>query len=105
MQRQRCLIRSLAQEANAPRLLRGFPKLVGAVKKYVETDIPVRALPDLVELVAELDTGKMVGVSFVPPRFSTGYPDIEEMRRVVRDALHGKVSEETKVDALSGSCG
>ncbi len=105
MQRQHCLIRSLAQQANAPKLLRGFPKLASAVKEYVETDIPLRTLPDLVELVAELDTKHMVGVSFVPPRFSTGYADVEAMRQAVQDALRRRAGEDTDVDALAGSCG
>src|SRR3990172_11272085 len=71
MQRQRCLVRSLAQQANAPKLLRGFPKLASAIKKFVETDIPRRALPDLVELVSELATGHTGGGSLVPPRLLT----------------------------------
>jgi LCP family protein required for cell wall assembly len=105
MQRQRCLVRSLAAQANAPKLLRGFPKLASAIKKFVETDIPLKALPDLVELVSELDTRHMVGVSFVPPRFSTVYPDVEEMRATVQDALRRRSGEETSVEELAGSCG
>ena len=106
MHRQSCLIGSLAQQASVPKLLRGFPKLASAIKKYMETDIPLRALPDLIELLGELDANEMVVISFVPPRFSTGSPDVELIRRTVREALRQPpaLGEETGIETLKESC-
>ena len=105
MQRQRCLVAGLAEQARVPRLLRSFPKIASTVKEYVGTDIPLRVLPDLIELLAGLEMKRLVGVSFVPPRFSTGYPDIEKIRAAVQAALRRLPnSGESGVEYLAGSC-
>jgi LCP family protein required for cell wall assembly len=103
MQRQRCLIRSLAAQASLGRLVKAFPKLASTMKEYVQTDIPLKALPDLVELVVGLDTKRMTAVSFVPPRFST-YADPEAIRAAVKEALRGELDDDAGVVALQDSC-
>jgi LCP family protein required for cell wall assembly len=86
MQRQRCLIGALADQASLTKLFKAFPKLASTMKSYVLTDVPIKALPDLIALAVSLDTKQMVAVSFVPPRFS-GYADVDAMRAAVSDAL------------------
>lgn len=54
--RQRCLIREVAAQADAYRILRDFPRLATAIERHVTTNIPLRVLPDLITLVAALDT-------------------------------------------------
>jgi len=105
MQRQRCLIGSLMQQASVPKLLRSFPKIASAIKQYAETDVPLRALPDLIEVLAELDPKGMVAVSFVPPRFGP-VPDVDLMRRTVKEALRQSptLGETTGLESLKGSC-
>ena len=105
MQRQRCLIGSLMQQASVPKLLRSFPKIASAIKQYAETDVPLRALPDLMEVLAELDPKGMVAVSFVPPRFGP-VPDVDLMRRTVKEALRQSptLGETTGLESLKGSC-
>jgi LCP family protein required for cell wall assembly len=104
MQRQRCLVRALAQEASLTKLLKAFPKLASTMKHYVQTDIPLKALPDLIELAVDLDTKRMVAVSFVPPRFSS-FADPVEIRAAVRAALRGELEESEGVVSLRDSCG
>jgi hypothetical protein len=87
-----------------PKLLKAFPKLASTMKQYVQTDIPVRALPDLIELVVGLDTKRMVAVSFVPPLFST-FADVAAIRAAVEEALRGTLSEETGIVSLREDCG
>jgi LCP family protein required for cell wall assembly len=105
MQRQRCTIGALADQATLPKLFEAFPKLASTMKRYVQTDIPIGVLPDLIELVVGLDTKKMVAVSFVPPRFS-GYADVDAFRAAVADALrdHPELADETGLVALRDSC-
>jgi LCP family protein required for cell wall assembly len=104
MQRQRCLIRALAEQASLGRLVKAFPKLASTMKEYVQTDIPLKALPDLIELVVGLDTKRMTAVSFVPPRFSV-YADPEAIRATVRLALQGALDDEAGIVGLQDSCG
>ncbi|MEX0827009.1 MAG: LCP family protein [Acidimicrobiia bacterium] len=54
--RQRCLIREVAAQADAYRILREFPRLATTIERHVTTNIPLRVLPDLITLVAALDT-------------------------------------------------
>jgi LCP family protein required for cell wall assembly len=103
MHRQRCVIGALAQQASVGRLLRAFPKIASTMKKYVVTDIPLKALPDLIELVAGLDTEKMVGVSFAPPAFGT-VADPVEMQAAVRSALQGKLDPELGLETVGVDC-
>lgn len=93
MHRQRCVMGALAQQASVGKLLRAFPKLASTVKKFVLTDIPLKSLPDVVELLASLDSKRLVGVSFVPPAFAAAWtdgdpvPDVELIRRTVARAI------------------
>jgi LCP family protein required for cell wall assembly len=105
MHRQRCLMAALAQQASLSKLLKAFPKLASTVKEFVLTDIPLRALPDLIELAVELDSRTMVGVSFVPPLFS-GFADVDEIRAAVKEALRvGAVTDgDTGLVSLRGGC-
>jgi len=105
MQRQRCLLGSLADQASVTKLFKAFPKIASTMKRYLMTDVPLRALPDLVALAASLDTKRMVAVSFVPPRFS-GYADVEAIREAVADALRSdpRLADETGLVSLHESC-
>jgi polyisoprenyl-teichoic acid--peptidoglycan teichoic acid transferase len=104
MHRQRCLLGALSRQASVVRLLRSLPELATTVKRFVFTDIPLKTLPDLVELLAGLDTRKMVGVSFAPPNFDVtldGWDqvsDVERIRQTVRRAL----TESPKLDPEIG---
>ncbi|MCC6221963.1 MAG: LCP family protein [Thermoleophilia bacterium] len=113
MSRQRCLVGALADQATPAKLLRRFPKLASTIKEYMQTDVPLKALPDLIELLPELRTERFVVVSFVPPAFTatwengTPVPDVELIRRTVKEALRAKpkLGEETGLATLKGACG
>jgi hypothetical protein len=85
---------ALAQQADAARVLRSFPRPARAAKENVSTDIPRRVLPRLVELVAGIDREKVVSLGFVPPAYSAGsvgpgypVPDIPAIRAATRRAI------------------
>jgi polyisoprenyl-teichoic acid--peptidoglycan teichoic acid transferase len=92
MQRQRCLLGSLARQTDPAEVLRAFPKLVNVVKRSVATDIPARRVPALLEAVG----GRRVRVStigFAPPTYDAGWsagypiPDVPLIQRTVRKML------------------
>lgn len=93
MHQQRCVMGALAQQASLGKLLRAFPKLASTVKKFVLTDIPLQRLPDVVELLANTGSRRMVGVSFVPPTFAATWrdgdpvPDVALIRETVARAI------------------
>ena len=59
MHRQRCVLAAAAEETSVFDILAGYDELAEAVKSHVATDIPLDALPDLVELLGRIDTERM----------------------------------------------
>jgi polyisoprenyl-teichoic acid--peptidoglycan teichoic acid transferase len=77
MQRQRCVIGSLATQTQPAEVLAAFPKLVRVLKRSVATDIPASRLPALIEAAGDQPV-KVAAVGFTPPTYnigwSSGYP-------------------------------
>ncbi len=76
MQRQRCLLSTMAEQLDVTKLLRGFPQFASAVKAHVTTDVPLSRLPDLVSLVADVDPGRSVTVTLGPPDYAGAYYEL-----------------------------
>jgi LCP family protein required for cell wall assembly len=92
MQRQRCLLGSLARQTDPAEVLRAFPKLVSVVKRSIATDIPASRLPDLLE-AAGGRRARVATVGFTPPTYAAGWsagypiPDVPLIQRTVRKLL------------------
>ncbi|HYT26447.1 MAG TPA: LCP family protein, partial [Actinomycetota bacterium] len=96
MRRQRCLLRSLARQADAGTLLRAFPRLVPVLKRNVVTDLPLDRLPDLIELAGQHRV-RLAAIGFTPPDYSAGWadggypvPDVRRIRAAARAMLEGR---------------
>ncbi len=94
MGRQRCFLTALADQADVPSLLRGLPALLRTIEENVITDIPLDALPDLIELAARVDATNALVVGFGPPDWITGrtpgrypIPDVDKIRAAVHLAI------------------
>jgi polyisoprenyl-teichoic acid--peptidoglycan teichoic acid transferase len=92
MQRQRCLLSSLARQTDPAEVLRAFPKLVGVVKRSVATDIPASRLPALLEAVGG-QRARVSSIGLTPPTYTVGYsggypiPNVPLIQRTVRKLL------------------
>jgi len=96
IRRQRCVVAALAQQADAGRLLRAFPRIAGAARRNVLTDIPRRVLPDLIRHVAGVDRRRVVSLGFTPPAYTAGFvgpgypvPDVPAIRAATFTAISG----------------
>jgi polyisoprenyl-teichoic acid--peptidoglycan teichoic acid transferase len=89
MQRQRCVIGSLARQTEPAEALAAFPKLVRVLKRSVATDIPASRLPALIEAAGDQPI-KVAAVGFTPPTYNAGWssgypiPDVPKIQRAVR---------------------
>jgi LCP family protein required for cell wall assembly len=89
MQRQRCVIGSLARQTNPTELLAAFPKLVKVLKHTVATDIPASRLPGLIQAAGDQPV-KVATVGFTPPTYNRGWsngypiPDVAKIQRAVQ---------------------
>jgi polyisoprenyl-teichoic acid--peptidoglycan teichoic acid transferase len=89
MQRQRCVLGSLARQTGPTELLAAFPRLVEVLKRSVVTDIPTSRLLGLIEAAG----GRRVtvdAIGFTPPTYNAGWragypiPDVPRIRGTVR---------------------
>lgn len=73
-----------------------FPRIAAAVRRNVRTDIPRRVLPDLIDLLAGVDRGRVVSLGFTSPAYTAGVsgpgypvPDLPAIRAATRVAVSG----------------
>lgn len=94
MRRQRCLLRSVAAEADPVTMLRSFTSIADVIESSVVTNIPLSFLPDLVEVVGRVNLSEVATIGLVPttytgPRTPGRYPtpNVDRMRAKVAEVL------------------
>ena len=87
MGRQRCVIEAMVDQADPVSLLTNFGSLAGVIKDSMSTDIPIDALPQLVELKPVLDLESIVSVRFIPPEYHLKFRDDGKPGRVANTPL------------------
>jgi polyisoprenyl-teichoic acid--peptidoglycan teichoic acid transferase len=101
MQRQRCVLGSLARQTDPAELLAAFPRLVRVLKRSVATDIPADRLPGLIE-AAGGRASSVAAVGFTPPAYNDGWssgypiPDVVKIQAAVR-----RLTRQTAVPATT----
>jgi LCP family protein required for cell wall assembly len=97
MERQRCMIDAIIDEADPANLLRRYQALAEAGKKIVHTDIPRNLVPAFVELALKTKETRVKSVVFrSSDEFYPGDPDFDWMQDTVTKALqphHKKKSD------------
>jgi LCP family protein required for cell wall assembly len=88
MERQRCMVDALIDEARPFNLLRRYQALAAAGKKIVRTDVPRDLLPAFLDLTMKVKDSPVESVVFVSSeKFSPADPDFAWMHDKVRKAL------------------
>jgi anionic cell wall polymer biosynthesis LytR-Cps2A-Psr (LCP) family protein len=116
MNRQRCVIEAMIEEADPASLVLNFGKLADVMKDTMQTDIPIDALPQLIELLPAVDLDEVVSIRFIPPEYHLKYRDDGKPGRVANiDLVHEHVQlvitdparaiAELGLDQLEDVCG
>lgn len=87
MARQRCAIQAIIEAADPATVLRQYQELARTTRDIVSTDIPRAALGDFVELGFLVKDAEIRSVVFDPSVIDPAYPDYDEIRAIVEDAL------------------
>lgn len=88
MERQRCAIRAIVDEANPGTLLRRYAGLAEASKKILRTDIPRKLLPAFVDLAMRMKGKPLKSVVFnLSASFNPNDPDFDFVHAAVRRAM------------------
>lgn len=86
MHRQRCVLGALVEQTSVLDLLRGYSDLATAVKRHVETDIPIDRLPDFIDLVSRVSLDRMATLRITRYNYGAGghagyqLYDLEQLR-------------------------
>lgn len=73
MGRQRCLVDAILEEADPVALALGYPQLAGVLGDSMETDISLSRIPDLIDLLPDIDLDNMISIRFIPPEYRAGF--------------------------------
>jgi hypothetical protein len=91
MARQRCFLTAVADQADVGSLITALPALVPVIEENVQTDIPLSALPNLIELGGIVKASEALVVGFGPPDWITGrteqrypIPDLDKIHTAVQ---------------------
>ncbi|MBK8459796.1 MAG: LCP family protein [Micropruina sp.] len=89
MERQRCVINAVVEQANPTTVLTRFEKIASAGKKIILTDVPRKVLPNLLDLAFKVKDTKLHSVVFKPgvAGWVSSNPDWDAVRKRVTQAL------------------
>ena len=99
MERQRCMIDAIVEEAQPWTLLRRYQELAATGKEIVRTDIPSDLMPAFVDLAGKVKGASVRSVVFrSSEQFFPGDPDFAWMQSVVVKALSPAVRSRPETD-------
>lgn len=106
MHRQRCLLGALVEQTDISDLIAGHRELAAAVADHVDTDIPIEALGDFVELLSRVDLDRLASLRITRYNYEAsghaGY-QLYDLEAIQRDA-HALMEDPTAfVDAQDGA--
>ena len=105
MDRQRCMIQAIAQNANPLNLLRNYQAVAKAGQELVRTDIPRELLPAFVDLGLRVKEHRLKSVVFrLSDSFNPGDPDFDYVQQTVATAIaphHGAHRPRTPAEESS----
>lgn len=102
MDRQRCVVNAIIDQANPANVLTRYEAIAGAGKEIVRTDIPQEALPAFVELATTVKgDGNVRSLVFKHGvhGFVSGNPDFDLMREQVKKSIGEAKRPPTKSDS------
>jgi len=94
MDRQRCMVDAIIDEAQPLNLIRRYQALAAAGKEIVRSDVPRSLLPAFVDLALKVKSAEVTSVVFrSSEEFYPGDPDFAFLRKSVRKALEPPAPE------------
>jgi polyisoprenyl-teichoic acid--peptidoglycan teichoic acid transferase len=103
MARQRCTIDAIIEAADPVTLLRQYQELAATTQDIVSTDIPRQALDDFVDLAFLVQEANVRSVVFDASLIDPAYPDYDEIRQIVEDAIDPAPASAAPSDGADGT--
>jgi polyisoprenyl-teichoic acid--peptidoglycan teichoic acid transferase len=87
MERQRCVIGAVTQQADPVRLARSFPDLAAALQKDISTSIKLENIDAWVTLLMRVKSGHVRSLPFTDANINPGRPDYDYIQSRIAKAL------------------
>jgi LCP family protein required for cell wall assembly len=88
MDRQRCMINAIVSAADPMTLLSRYQQIAATTQNIVSTDIPQSVVGDFADLALKVKDAGIRSVVFDDSVIKPAYPDYDEIRGLVEDAIH-----------------
>ena len=105
MQRQRCVIGAVINQANPTSLALGFSQIMTTLKKNFLTSIPLKDVDAWVTLALKVKKAKITSLAFTDTVINTTRPDVAKMRELVKKAINPSSSTPTTAVKPSPTAG
>jgi LCP family protein required for cell wall assembly len=92
MERQRCLIGAIVEEADPVTVFRRYQELAAATKDIVYTDVPPDLLPAFVELGLKVKDARIESLPFTNAVIDPHDPDYDKIHEMVADTMQPQPS-------------
>jgi LCP family protein required for cell wall assembly len=102
MDRQRCMINAIVDAADPMTLLTRYQEIAATTQEIIFTDIPQSVVGDFADLALKVKDGGIRSVVFDDTVIRPAYPDYDEMRFLVQQALQPPASPSPPVDDATG---
>jgi LCP family protein required for cell wall assembly len=89
MDRQRCVVDAMVDQADPLSLATRYGELVDTAQDIVSTDLPQSLVDDAVEVALRVKDAEVRSLVVDDTVIEPAYPDYDEIRRLVRDAVAG----------------
>ncbi len=112
MGRQRCIISSMARDADMADLVSRLPDIMDVIEAHTTTDLPVEMVPDLIRLSARVESEHIRVIGF-DSKWRTGrtvegaaIPDVARIREAVRTIIEDpSTAEDLGATTADAACG
>lgn len=112
MHRQRCLLAAVVEHTDITDLVAGYREFSAAVLDHVQTDIPIEALGDFIELLSRVDIDRLASLRITSHNYGTsghaGYQiyDLEQIRTDAQTLMRDPAArlETQDGDGLAATC-
>jgi hypothetical protein len=103
MERQRCVIGAIIDEARPMTLLRHYRRLAGALEDVFFTDIPQTLLPAFAELADRVQQSTVASLAFTDDVITPADPDYELVHSLAAEAIEPPPATTTEGTPTDGA--
>jgi LCP family protein required for cell wall assembly len=101
MDRQRCVLGAILNQASPTRVLKAYRDLASAIKHVIATDLTTGALDDLIKVSGKTKDNGVTSIAFTNKVIDSSNPDIAYIRTKVQEAIAASIAKQAEPKATA----